>query len=223
MLCWLCFLNRNICYCTYLVDNSHRMIRIILSLSILLSCAPAFSQNWKLEKEKDSIKVYTASSASSNYKSVKVECTLRGNYNKLISILTNVESFKEWIYNTRTSKLLKKNSALDFVYYSETHMPWPLSNRDAIIHMQIKTDSLPKYLLITGKSVDGLLPEFPSRVRVPHYSAMWKVTMPAANTIRIYYTVDVDPGGSIPGWMANMFADKGPYGSFSNLAQQLQK
>jgi hypothetical protein len=119
--------------------------------------------------------------------------------------------------------MVKKNNAYDFIYYSETHMPWPLTNRDAIIHLQIRTDSLPKFLIVTGKSVEGFVPEFPSRVRVPHYEATWKVTMPASDQLRINYLVEVDPGGSIPAWVANMFAEKGPFGSFSNLAGQLNK
>jgi hypothetical protein len=47
--------------------------------------------------------------------------------------------------------------------------------------------------------------------------------MPSAQTINIIYTIELDPGGSVPAWIANMFADKGPYESFSNLADLLKK
>src|SRR5688500_19384528 len=89
-------------------------------------------------------------------------------------------------------------------------MPFPLSNRDVVLHMKIKTDSLPKYLLITGRSEKNVLPELPSLVRVPHYLANWKVTMPSANKIHISYILELDPGGSIPSSIANNFVDKGP-------------
>jgi len=58
---------------------------------------------------------------------------------------------------------------------------------------------------------------------VPHYKANWRVTMPTASTIQINYLLEIDPGGSIPAWIANSFADKGPYGTFSNIAEQLKK
>jgi hypothetical protein len=199
------------------------MMKLFLSFLLLLNHSAFGQTDWKLEKDKDNIKVYTSTNPNSSYKSVKVECLLKGNYNQLIAVLTNVEKFKDWIYNQKTSKLVKRNTPYDFIYYSEIHMPWPISNRDVLIHMQIKTDSLPKFLLITGRNVNGILPEIPTRVRVPHYIASWKITMPSNNQLRISYRVDLDPGGSIPAWAANMFAEKGPFGTFSQLAEQLLK
>ncbi len=195
----------------------------LLPLFCLLLNISSAQYNWKLEKEKNGISVYLSDVASSSFKAVKVECTLTGTYAKLIALLTNVSQFNTWIYNNKSSNLLKQNTPLDFIYYSETHMPWPLSNRDAVIHVQIKTDSLPRFLTISGKGEPDLFPRIVSRVRVPHYKASWKVTMPTAKTIQISYLLEIDPGGSIPAWIANSFADKGPYGTFSNMAEQLMK
>ncbi len=200
------------------------MLRLFLIPLLCLLLIPSSAQyNWKLEKQKDGISVYLSDVQGSSFKAVKVECTLTGTYAKLISLLTNVSQFSKWIYNNKSSNLLKQNTPLDFIYYSETHMPWPLSNRDAVIHLQIKTDSLPRFLSITGNGEPDLFPRMISRVRVPHYKANWKVTMPTAKTIQISYLLEIDPGGSIPAWIANSFADKGPYGTFSNIAEQLKK
>ncbi len=200
------------------------MLRLFLILIFCLLLHPSPAQyNWKLEKQKNGISVYLSDVAGSDFKAVKVECTLTGTFAKLIALLTNVSKFNTWIYNNKTSNLLKQNSPLDFIYYSETRMPWPLSNRDVIIHLQIKTDSLPRFLTIRGEDEPDFLPKIMTRVRVPHYKANWKVTMPTANTIRINYLLEIDPGGSIPAWIANSFADKGPFGTFSNLAEQLKK
>jgi hypothetical protein len=194
---------------------------LILLFCILLNPCPA-QYNWKLEKEKNGINVYLSDVPWSDYKVVKVECTLTGTYTKLVALLTNVSQFNKWIYNTRDSWILKQNTPLDFIYYSVTHMPWPLSDRDAIIHMQIKTDSLPRLLIISGTGEPDLLPRFISRVRVTNYKASWRVTMPTSQTIKISYILELDPGGSIPASIANSFADKGPFGTFSNLAEKLR-
>jgi hypothetical protein len=47
--------------------------------------------------------------------------------------------------------------------------------------------------------------------------------MPTAKTINIIYIFEAEPGGSLPAWLANMFADKGPYESFKNLSELLKK
>lgn len=200
------------------------MLRLsFISFFCMLLHTGSAQYNWKLEKQKNGISIYLSDVKGSSFKAVKVECTLTGTYAKLIALLANVSEFSKWIYNNKTSSLLKQNSPLDIIYYSETHMPWPLSNRDAIIHMQIKTDSLPRFLSISGSGEPNFLPAISGKVRVTHYKASWKVTMPTANSIQISYFLEVDPGGSIPAWIANSFADKGPYGTFSNIAEQLKK
>ena len=103
-------------------------------------------------------------------------------------------------------------------------MPWPLSNRYLMIHLQINTDSLQRFLTITGKNDESLsFPNIPGMVKVPHYKAVWKVTMPTARTLHIEYILELNPGGTIPAWISNSYIDKGPYGTFSNLAELLKK
>ncbi len=195
----------------------------IIACLLFLHFKSSSQYNWKLEKDKEGIKVYTSSTTKSSFKSVKVECTLQGTYSKLFSVLSDVENFENWIYHTKNADLLKKNTPYDFVYYTVISLPWPLSNRDLAIHMTIKTDSLPKFLIIQGRNEKNVLPDFPSRVRVPHYMANWKVTKTSANQIHISYVLELDPGGAIPASIANNFVDKGPFETFKNLAEQLLK
>jgi hypothetical protein len=46
--------------------------------------------------------------------------------------------------------------------------------------------------------------------------------MPTSKTISIVYTFEVDPGGSLPAWLVNSFADKAPYESFKKLSEKLR-
>jgi hypothetical protein len=36
------------------------------------------------------------------------------------------------------------------------------------------------------------------------------------------YIFEIDPGGSTPAWLVNMFADKGPYETFKQLGEALK-
>jgi hypothetical protein len=198
-------------------------IKIALLLLFSSLAVTGYSQyDWKLNKDKDGIKVYESETKNSDLKSIKVEYVLEGTYDKLITLLNDVSRHKEWVYNTKTSAILKRNSSYDFYYYTETHLPWPMSNRDAVVHTVITRDSLNRFLKITGISIPGYIPEKRGKVRVPRSSANWYVTMPTSNSISIVYTFEADPGGSIPSWMVNMFADKGPYESFKKLSEILK-
>ena len=179
--------------------------------------------NWKQEKDEKGIKVFSSDIANADYKAIKVECTLNGSYSKLISILCNVSHNNEWVYNSKYNVILKKNSWQDFIYYTETRFPWPMSNRDVVIHLRVQTDSLPKFLIVTGTGEPAYVPEMSDKVRVPHYLANWKVSMPTPQTLKINYIIEADPGGSIPSWLANIFIDKGPYETFKKLSEMLVK
>lgn len=179
--------------------------------------------NWKLSKEKDGIKVYQSDVQNSNYKSIKVECLLEGNFDKLMAVLNNVSHHKDWVYNNKTSNIVKRISPYEFYYYTETHLPWPMSNRDAVVHLKMNKDSLNRFLKITAVSVPNYIPEKSGKVRVPKSAVSWHVTMPTIKTINIIYIFEAEPGGSLPAWLANMFADKGPYESFKKLSEILKQ
>lgn len=200
------------------------MLRFLFMVLFAGAVHTAFGQyNWKPEKDKNGIRVFLSDVAGSSFKAVKVECTLTGSYAKLISLLVNVPNLQNWVYHNKTSYLLRQNTPLDFIYYSETTMPWPLSNRDVILHLKINTDSLPRFLSISGYNELNFFPVIPGIVRIPHYKASWTVTMPTAQSVHITYILEIDPGGNISAWLANSFVDKGPYETFSSLAELLKK
>ncbi len=200
------------------------MIRLLLiSLLFLLSFATNAQSDWKLMKDRNGIKVYMREAENSKYKSIRVTCTLEGTYDKLIAILTNVEHQPDWVYRAKATKLLKKNSPTDLMYYTETSMPWPMDNRDAVVHLRINRDNLPQSLSVSAKSEPNYLKTVNGLVRIPFSEANWQVTMNNANTLNVDYTLQVNPGGQLPAWLVNTFADKGPYESFKKLAELLKR
>jgi hypothetical protein len=196
---------------------------LFIFIFCFLSAIGAAQYTWKLEKDNNGIKVFSSEMANSSFKAVKVECILEGNYQKLLSVLSNVPKFSEWIYRTELTKMVRKPGPGEFIYYSLTNLPWPMSNRDVVIRVQVKTDSMPAFMVISGVDVPDEVEEIPTRVRVKHYKAYWKVSMPTAATVKILYILELDPGGTVPAWIANMFVDKGPYETFVKLAEQLKK
>ena len=184
----------------------------------------AFSQyDWKLTKSGEGISVYQSTVRNSAYKTIKVECTLDGSFDKLLAVIRNVNGYTDWVYSNKTASLLVKPNPSEFYYYSETSLPWPMSNRDAVMHTVIIRDSLNRFLRIHSTSDEGLVAEKPDKVRVSYTDINWYVTMPSQNSIHVVYTFEANPGGSIPAWMVNSFADKGPFETFKKLGELLKQ
>ncbi|MER3499551.1 MAG: hypothetical protein C4308_13450 [Chitinophagaceae bacterium] len=72
-----------------------KSILILTLCFLLLSCTSFGQYSWKLISEKDGIKVYESTVPNTNFKSVKVQCTLEGSFDKLIAILNNVDRHKD--------------------------------------------------------------------------------------------------------------------------------
>jgi hypothetical protein len=201
---------------------------ILTNITFLVLCS-TFSEaaigqyNWKLSKEKDGIRIFQSDVQHSNIKCIKVECTLEGNYDKLVAVLNDVNHQKDWVYNNKNAYLLKRISPDEFYYYSETYLPWPMSNRDAVVHLKMNKDKEDRYLKISAVSEPNYIPVKKDKVRVPRLNISWYVTMPASQKINIVYIFDGDPGGNIPSWLVNMFTDKGPYETFKKLSELLKR
>jgi START domain len=194
------------------------LLAIFLSKAILL-----FAQNeWELSREENGIKVYTRKEENSKFASVKVECNLTGTIEKLVTILKNVDSNKNWVYNTKLTHSVRTISSNEFIYYAETFLPWPLRNRDEVINMLFIKDSTQKTLTVKATGITGEIKEKSGIVRIPYFNGLWNVVTTDEKHISIIYFLTVDPGGSIPAWAYNMFVSKGPYNTFNNLSELLK-
>lgn len=198
-------------------------ISLFLLIFTTIISSPGFAQDWRLSKQKNGISIYDAATPNSNFKSIKVVCTLAGSYDKLVKIITDVNHHKDWVYHNKEASLLKTVNPFDFYYYTVTTLPWPATNRDVVVHTTITRDSKDQFLKIHSASHNGMVEEKSGNVRVKHSKVEWHVTAPTPKTISIVYTMEADPGGSIPAWLANSFADKGPYESFKKLEELLKK
>ena len=195
--------------------NFYRMVFIMLC-----STVPFFAVgqgSWVLKKDKDAIRVYTRDAENSAFKSVKVTCTIPGTLSQLTALLLDVSAHEQWVYNTKTSYLVKQVKQNQQIYYSEIVLPWPLANREVVVFMNISQDPISKELRVTVENTKSEIPVKSGTVRVPASSVIWKVTPLKGNLLNIEYFGQVDPGGSVPAWVVNPFSTKGPFETFKRL------
>lgn len=197
-----------------------------LIVLLMLSCGFVKSyaqENWKFHTEKDGVRVYTKSLLTSKIKALKVECILNASVSQFVSVIMDIDKGAEWVYNTKSSVLLKQVSPSELFYYSEITLPWPAQNRDFIAHIVVSQNPATKTVTIDAPCVSGFVPVKQSLVRVTDSHGKWIVSPLSKKQIKVEYTIAVDPGGSIPAWLVNLVASQGPLESFKMLKRQLQK
>lgn len=179
-------------------------------------------QSWELKDEEEGIKVYTRDVENSDIKAVKVECTIEATLSQLTAVLLDIPASDEWIYATKFCRVQKTISPQELIYHSEIDVPWPASNRDFIVRVKLEQDSITKKLTVDGENLPLYLKEQEDVVRIMHTKSNWTVT-PRNKYLDIVFTLHVNPGGSIPAWLINLFATRGPLETFLNLRSQVNK
>jgi len=200
------------------------MRRVIATVFLILKLAGVSAQtDWKLKGENDGIKVYTGTVADSKFKAIKVECELNATASRLVKILLDVKNCPEWLYHTKICTLVKQVSPAELYYYSEINIPWPVQNRDFVAHLTVHQNPETKVITIDGPAVNGMVPQKNGIVRVRSSKGLWVITPLRKDFLKVVYTLQLDPGGSLPAWLVNLFAAEGPMKSFQGLKSQIKK
>ena len=199
-------------------------LRISLLHCFLCLALTGLTQSvWELNKEKKGIRVYTRKADSSSFKSIKVEGVFEGSWEKLSSILMDINGLGKWVYRTKHAYVLKRITNNEVVYYTETSLPWPTTNRDAVVRMKLYFDRVHNINKVLSVGEPDVVPVKSGLIRITYYKAEWEVKAMGKNKIAITYFLNVHPGGKMPSWVVNMFITTGPYETFEKLAELLKK
>lgn len=197
-----------------------KLLFAILILNVLHANAQS---SWQLYTHKNGIDVFTKNLEGSDFKAVKTVCVLETSLSKIAYVLMDVDRTTDWVYGTKSCKLLHSFTPNDLIYYAEIALPWPASNRDFIIRITLTQDPITKAITIRAINKPTYIPEKKNLVRIQQSSGFWQISPLGNGRVRVEYTLQVDPGGYLPAWLVNLFAANGPYDSARNLGIQLNK
>lgn len=177
--------------------------------------------SWKVEKEKDGIKISNRHSPTSSFNDVRVEVDLPGNIDQLSAILLDVSKYTEWAYATRKSEIVKMLGPGKLIYYSEIEVPWPATDRYFFAQFEMTRDPAGKTMQVISSSISYDAPVPKDLVKVPYSKGSWNVTQTTKKTIHVDYILELNPGGSLPAWVLNLFSSKGPLETFENIKSKM--
>jgi hypothetical protein len=206
-----------------LARYSSSRVTVILFASILSIVEFASGQtDCQLKKQKEDLKVYTCSSSESKLKILKAEFVIEDtSFNDLLEFLKDINNCVTWQYNTIEARALQKRDGA-IIYRTVIEAPWPVSNREMILELSSAFDSVKQQLTIVSRSIDYEYPQTDDLVRVPFALGKWEVVS-VQSSLRVVYTLRIDPGGSVPIWLLNLSMAEGPYNSFSKLKEELRR
>ncbi len=183
----------------------------------------AQNSNWKCVKNSDSIKVFSKKSDSANYRIVKATTELKTSLSSLVLLLTDAANHKNWVFLNKKAEVLEKKDPFSWILYSQSDAPWPVTDRDIITKAKLSQDPVTKTVTIIGKAEPEFMPEDPHHVRIPFAQAQWRFIPENKGWVKVEFTLELDVGGNVPQWLANITATKGPYQTIRNLREEIRR
>lgn len=200
-----------------------RSVCLFAFLSLLFISGARGQQDCSLKKQKDDLKVFTCDTDSGRLKTLRSEFILeQTTFEELEEFMLNVGNYVNWQYNTIEAKILQKTHDHSIVYRVVVEAPWPLSNREMITKLSIHFDSTAQQLKITNHNTSYEFPQNKELVRVPFSDGVMLVSKLDASSLKVVYSLRIDPGGNVPAWLVNIAMAEGPFYSFTKLKQKLR-
>jgi hypothetical protein len=186
-----------------------------LFVSMILLWTPAFG--WELQKNSQNIMIYTRTVEGSAIKEFKGTTKIKSNLSAFLGLLSDSKACPKWIHQCKFSKVLKVISQNERLNYNITDLPFPVTDRDIVIHSKVSQDPKTKTVTVRlinkrnyKKPVSGL-------VRVEKLSGYWKFKPLGNGYVQVTYQVHSEPGGSLPNWLINSGAVDMPFETLKNL------
>jgi hypothetical protein len=183
---------------------------------------PLFAQNdWSILKVKNGIRISSRHSPVSPFDDIRVELDLTGNIDQLEGILMDVSKYKEWSYATKISRLVRSQGSEKFIYYTEIEVPWPATNRFFYANFELKKNLTERSMQIIAVNIPNYEPVPKDLVQVPLTKGTWNITTITNKSIHVDYILEMNPGGSLPVWVLNLFSTRGPMETFENIKKKM--
>ncbi len=192
----------------------------ILAMFSHLAAAQS-NDGWVFKNEKEAVKVYLR--RTTDVHEIKLVTSLKAPLSGLVQLLSEVEHYPDWGYKVVESRLIRRVSDHECYYYSRIDFPWPLNDRDIVMHSYLKQDPNTRAITAISEAAPDLVPEVKDVVRMRNAHTQWTLIPGAGGWVYMEYYIYSNPGGNIPDWLVNMAVDAGPRETVKNMRSLLQQ
>ncbi|MGO1461228.1 MAG: START domain-containing protein [Marinobacter sp.] len=174
------------------------------------------SEAWSLREESGATRIYTMDQDDSSFQVFKAETLLDAPIEAVMAIMADPASCMEWVLNCSASYSVGKGDFNDRYVYSVNDMPWPVTDRDYVLHIRTQGDETSGEITMKMSATPDKRAKNSNRVRVDRSSTFYRL-IPEDGKTRMIWLQHTDPNGSLPGWLVNTLLVDIPMSSMEAL------
>ncbi len=197
------------------------MIRALISVSVLLLsfAAPAFAER-SVVREENGIKVEAEDAPGRVLPILTGTTTMAASPEQIAAWLRATHTHVDWMHNCKEARQLRRDGDLS-VGYTRIGSPWPVSDRDVVLR-SMRTELEGGGIHIEFRSTtEEEVPIARGVIRMRRLVGSYDLR-PVEGGTRVVYTVDSDPGGSLPTWLVRRASKDLPYFTLKNLRERAE-
>lgn len=198
-----------------------------LMMALILVASPVWAQSsdsWETTRKgggRGEVSTYARKVAESPVKAFKGVVELQASPAAVLAVITAVDTFPEWIFQNRDAERLtadhKERILMSFKGI------WPVSDRDVVLANELSQDKASGVITLHSVNAEGYLAKRDGYVRIPALDNQFTIAPLADGWVRVQFETFVDPGGSVPVWLANLVATRAPLETLEGIKEQLKK
>lgn len=201
------------------MKNPKSLNYLILFLPILLSSSistRSASAQWELAKVKDGIRVFLKTVPGSKIKEFKGVTKINSSLDSILAVLADTEACPKWIHNCRDPLKLSDISFNEGYIYQVVNFPFPVRDRDIVLHSVMAQDANTKRVTIKLTAVPDYISQT-RNVRIKKSEGYYLLKPLPDGSIEVTWRQHTEPGGGIPRWLVNSMLVDMPFKTLKNL------
>lgn len=188
------------------------LLFLFISITVFNLSHSFAEEAWRLEKDKDGIKVWNRRTPNSALKEYRASVVLQTSMDKILAFLKNTSLYDKWMYKVDEGsvKVIKRNNENDYYTYMTISAPL-IKSRETITHMVFNAPDAKGAILITLDGAPTLLPKNDKYVRIEKTKGFFKITPLGNGKVEFLHQAYGSPGGGIPDVLANLSSVDCPF------------
>lgn len=175
---------------------------------------------WKLDLDKEDIKIYVRKSDSSSIKEYKAVMEVKSPMDTVLKKILDIKNLKNWSYKTNNSVLIKKLSDTSWVFYIQNNFDWPIKDRDHVSKVVLTRKK--KECTIMLSDANNIVKVNPKIIRIKRFRGFWNLKKIDESTTLVTQQLFGDPEANVPAFVINSMLSKAPYETFKVMKYQLE-
>lgn len=179
---------------------------------------------WELVQEadgRDGVTTWTRKVDGFTLKAFKGQTEVPYSMLTVLAVIADVERFPEWVFQCDDARLLPEIG--NNIAYVHIKGIWPVSDRDVASETLVTQDPETLSIELATRNADDIFPLQEGTVRIPELQNTFTLAPLDDGWTRITFDTFVDPGGYIPGWLANLVAVRAPRDSLNDMYVLMQE